>query len=210
MYHVTPEQFVALLKRHGSSALMAWLDRIDLRRLLRGSGSYGVHDGNIEKSGKWNPESEHLLVLGTITSQSVSSVSPSSSSDEGGSLWVLGDLTCKHFANSYGKAVFIDGSMAVSGIAVNAFEDASLVVTGDLQAKFYYGSDIWVEVGGDISLEYGLGYALPLGYRNAGEQAVYPSHDKEASMTLLKLRGRREADSLVERINRDEDFFGTT
>ena len=210
MKNVTAEQFVALLKRHGSAALMKWLDRSDPGMLFRGD-AYGVHEGDINLDDKWQPESEHLLVLGSVTSRkSVMATSLSSSSDEGGSLWVLGDLNCKHFTNWYGKAVFVDGNMSVSEIAVNAFEDSCLVVIGDFKAKYYYGSDIWVEAGGDITLEYGVGYALPLGYTDAGKQAVYPRHDKATSMKLMRLRGGSEADALVERINRDEDFFGAT
>jgi len=74
-----------------------------------------------------------------------------------------------------------------SDIIVNAFEDSSLIVTGSLKTKFFYGKDIWATVGGTADMEYGIGYCLPIGYTNAAAQAVRPRHDKESSTALLAI-----------------------
>lgn len=59
---------------------------------------------------------------------------------------------------------------------LNAFSDSSLVVIGNLRTRFFYGLDIWAEVGGRVEMDYGEGYCLPLGYRNAAREAQRPRH----------------------------------
>jgi hypothetical protein len=97
--------------------------------------------------------------------------------------------------------------MSVSGLAVNAFEDACLVVTENFNCHYFYGSDIWVEAGGKIEIEYGKGYGLPIGYADVEAQAVYPRHDGEPSRALLSFSDGFDADSLIDRIRSGEVLF---
>ncbi len=211
MKQVTPEAFIDLLQSRGSAALQAQLARFDLDMALGGHDeSCYVIDGGLSLEGDWQPPAANLIVMGPLASSGfVHAQCADEDFDEGGSLWVLGDLDCRHFANDYGKSVFVDGNMKVSEIAVNAFQDASLVVTGDFKARYFYGIDIWVEAGGRIEMEYGEGYGLPIGYTEAAAQAVDPEHDKDTSLALLGVPDGRAQDALVERIRRQERFFQT-
>jgi hypothetical protein len=212
MKKITSQEFIELLKSTGSPVLLGQLNRFDLDMVL---GEYEdmcyVIEGDLHLDDSWQPEVANLIIMGSIHSTGfINSQSSSEEVDEGGSLWVLGDVTCRHFANYYGKSVFVDGSMKVEELAVNAFEDASLVVTGDFDAHYFYGIDIWVEAGGKIDLEYGEGYGLPLGYTDAPAQAIDPKHDKDTSLALLNLPDGREQDALVDQINLHEHFFSKT
>jgi hypothetical protein len=100
---------------------------------------------------------------------------------------VLGDVICKSFFNEYGKCTFVDGKLEASDLLCNAFGDSALVVTGDLTTKFFYGEDLWAEIGGRASMEYGDGYCLPIGYTAAAAQAIMPEHDEATSRALLNL-----------------------
>lgn len=212
MKQVTLEEFIDLLRSRGSAALQAQLARFDLDMVL------GDHDDScciiehgLSLEGEWQPPAANLIVMGPLSSSGfIHAQCADEDIDEGGSLWVLGDLACRHFANDYGKSVFVDGNMKVAEIAVNAFQNASLVVTGDFAARYFYGIDIWVEAGGRIEMEYGEGYGLPIGYTDAPAQAIDPTHDKDTSLALLGLPDAREQDALVERIRRQERFFPTS
>jgi hypothetical protein len=105
--------------------------------------------------------------------------------DEGGLCVILGDVTCTAFANEAGKVTFIDGDIHARDLLINAFGDSSLVVMGALKTRFFYGRDIWAEVGGDVSIDYGEGYCLPIGYRDAAAEAIMPKHDETSSLALL-------------------------
>jgi hypothetical protein len=61
------------------------------------------------------------------------------------------------------------------------------VLAGDLKAKFFYGEDIWAEVGGAASMDYGDGYCLPIGYADVASEATEPKHDRDASLARLNL-----------------------
>lgn len=104
--------------------------------------------------------------------------------DEGGLLIVLGNITCNHFESHYGKCTFIDGNLYVKEILHNAFEDSSLIITGNLKTKFFYGMDIWAETGGKADMDYGIGYCLPVGYKHAGKEAVSPKHNQKESFEI--------------------------
>ena len=79
--------------------------------------------------------------------------------------------------------------MAASDLLCNAFDDSALVVTGNLTTKFFHGRDMWAEIGGRASMEFGDGYCLPIGYTAAAAQAVYPKHGAAASRALLNVSG---------------------
>lgn len=107
--------------------------------------------------------------------------------DEGGLFIVLGNVTCHSFFNEYGKCSLVDGKLEARDLLANAFGDSALVVTGNLKTKFFYGEDIWAEVGGAASMEYGDGYCLPIGYSDAASEVIEPKHDREASLARLNL-----------------------
>ncbi len=111
--------------------------------------------------------------------------------DEGGLFIVLGDVICHSFFNEYGKCTFVDGKLEARDLLVNAFEDSALVVTRHLRTNFFYGEDIWAEVGGSATMEYGEGYCLPIGYTADAVEAIMPKQDEEASLSLLNL-GKNE------------------
>ena len=72
----------------------------------------------------------------------------------------------------WGKFCLINGSLKANGILLNAFQDSSLYCLKDLQTNFFYGKDIWASVGGEIELEFGIGYCLPLAYKDAAKEAI--------------------------------------
>lgn len=209
MKQVTTQEFIDYLKAKGSPFLRSQLERYDIEMVL---GDYDdlcyIHEGDLTLGDDWQPAAANLIVAGSILSSSfVNAQSSLGEVDEGGSLWVLGNINCQHFANYYGKTVFVDGDMTASGIVVNAFQDAGLIVIGNFDCHYFYGIDIWVEAGGKIKIEYGEGYGLPIGYTDAPAQAVDPRHSKEESLDLLDLPDGREQNRLVERIVNHEVFF---
>jgi hypothetical protein len=144
-----------------------------------------VHHGALLVPGHFTAPGLCTLVIGDLDVGGVVNLNNPDGFDEGGVFIVIGNVTCKGFANHYGKSSFVDGDLVASDVIVNAFEDSSLVVTGNLKTKFFYGRDIWAEVGGRADMKYGNGYCLPIGYKNAAEQAIEPQHDLESSMGVL-------------------------
>jgi hypothetical protein len=55
-------------------------------------------------------------------------------------------------------------------------------------------------------MEYGDGYALPLGYNDAAAQVINPRHKREASLALLNLDDEEGVDELVAKLRRGEHF----
>ena len=201
---VPREEFVALLKSRCSAKLREHLPRYDLSIML-GRGECAVHEGDLSLAGNWQPTVDNLLVLGSITCGGLLHAAREGS-EWGGSLWIFGDLRCRHFAGHSGTSVVVDGDLAVAELAVAAFEDATLIVTGDFAARYYYGLDIWVDLGGSASMEYGDGYALPLGYTDAEAQAILPRNDFESSPVQLNLDAGEEGVELVAKLRRSEHF----
>lgn len=193
MHKVTTDRFIEMLRSSGSHKFRSTLARYDLEMLLYGLECH-VQEGDLSLSGDWRPEQANLIVTGAVNCTGLVNLAPTSAVEEGGSLWIFGNLECTHFANHERKAVFVDGNMRVTGLAVNSFEDAALIVIGSFDAEYFHGNDIWVEAGGAISMAFGKGYGLPLGYTDARRQAVLPRHDVKASLGRL--------DSLEKRVER--------
>ena len=209
MKQVTTQEFIDYLEEKGGPLLKNQLESYNIEMVL---GDYEdmcyIHEGDLMLDTNWQPETANLIIAGSILSSDlVNCQSSHEEVDEGGSLWVLGDMKCQHFANHYGKAVFVDGNMIVSGLAVNAFENSLLIVTQDFECHYFYGIDIWVEAGGKIRIEYGNGYGLPIGYTDASAQSVDPRHSREESLDLLKISDDSDPDSLVDRIKNREVSF---
>ncbi len=107
--------------------------------------------------------------------------------DEGGLFVVLGDVICHSFFNAYGKCTFVDGRLEARDLLVNSFEDSALVVIRSLKTNFFFGEDLWAEVGGNAAMEYGYGYCLPIGYADSVDEQLLPKHGREHSLSLLNL-----------------------
>ena len=202
---VTRDEFVALLHSRASAKLQPLLRRYDLDMIL-GRGECAVHEGDLSPTGEWRLTTANLLVLGSMTCPGLVDLAPDDLLEWGGSLWVFGDLRSRNFAGHYGAATFVDGDLTVAELAVTAFEDSMLLVTGDFTAHFFYGSDIWADVGGRAVMEYGVGYALPIGYVNAEGQAIDPRQSRTASLALLNLDDEELSEGLVAKIRRGEHF----
>jgi hypothetical protein len=202
---VTRDEFVTLLQTRGSEKLQEHLPRYDVDMIL-GRGVCAVHEGNLSQSADWRLATDNLLVLGSLSCRGLVDIAPEGHDGWGGSLWVLGDLRCRNIAGYYGACVVVDGDLIVAELAVAAFEDSMLLVTGDFTARFFYGQDIWAEVGGRAAMEYGDGYALPLGYDNAAAQAINPRHERNASLALLNLDDEEGAEELAAKLRRGEHF----
>lgn len=202
---VPRDEFITLLHSRGSKKLRDHLPRYDVDMIL-GKGECAVHEGTLTQSESWRPGTRNLLVIGALNCSGLVDIAPQGNRDWGGSLWTLGDLRCQNFAGHYGAAVIVDGDFIVNGLAVQAFEDSMLLVTGDFTAHFFYGQDIWAEVGGNSIMDYGDGYALPLDYDNAEAQAVYPRHQRKASLALLNLGDEEGAEELAGKLRRGEHF----
>lgn len=185
MQKVTLEQFVTTLRSSGSSDFRSKTARYDLEMILSHHDCH-IHDGDLSFPHDWQPGQANLIVLGSVNCRGLVNLAPARADvGEGGSLWVFGNFECKHFGNYYRKLLFVDGDMRVCGLAVNAFEDAALVVLGSFEAEYFKGDDVWVEAGGTISIAYGEGYGLPIGHKHPNRQAVWPRYDVKASRARL-------------------------
>lgn len=202
---VERDVFVALLKSRCSPKLLAQMQKYDLDMMI-GRGECAVQEGDLTIATDWQPTVDNLLVLGSITCEGLVDVALEGCSEWGGSLWIFGELKCRHFAGHFGTSVVVDGNLTVSELAVAAFEDSALIVVGDFTAHFYYGDDIWADVGGRAVIEYGNGYALPFGYDNAEAQSVNPKFDLETSLARLNLDGEEMAEELVAKIRLGKHF----
>lgn len=112
-----------------------------------------IHLGHLKMEGRVEAPGFFTLVVGNLEVDGIVDLhNPYDKGfDERGLVVVLDDVTCNAFFNEYGKCSFVDGKLAARDLLVNAFGDSALVVTGDLTTNFFYGEDMWVEVGGDVS-----------------------------------------------------------
>jgi hypothetical protein len=205
MKTVSRDEFVALLRSRCSAKLRDNLPRFDVDMIL-GANEFAVREGDLVLPADWQRGAVNLLVLGSITCDGLIDVAREGSDEWGGSLWVFGDLRCRNFAGHYATPVVVDGNLTVTELAVTAFEDSMLLVSGDFTAHFFYGIDIWAEVGGRAVMEYGDGYALPLGYDNAAAQVINPRHTREESLALLNLDEGETSEELVDKMRRGTHF----
>jgi hypothetical protein len=184
---VTAEQFAAAVSESpASQTFRRVLARLD-RNMLFGGGAeanYVVHRGTLKLARRFSPPAFHTLLVGDlIVDGAIDAHYPDA--DEGGSLIVIGNVACDVFANDYSKATIIDGDLSATELILNAYEDAGLWVARNLKTHFFFGEDIWAEVGGHADMTYGDGYCLPIGYTEASLQAIRPRYDLETSMRQL-------------------------
>jgi hypothetical protein len=148
-----------------------------------------IHLGHLKMEGRFEAPGFFTLIAGNLDVDGIVDLhNPYDKGfDEGGLFVVLGDVTCNAFFNEYGKCSLIDGKLEARELLLNAFGDSALVVTGNLTTNFFYGQDMWAEVGGDVSMEYGEGYCLPIGYADAVRDARQPKRDLDTSLMQLNL-----------------------
>jgi hypothetical protein len=210
---VTAEQFAALIQTGpASDAFKQQYARFRPQAYDGYSGpDYMVHRGSLHVTGDFVAPGFFTMILGDLTADgNVDLNNPADKGfDEGGAFVALGDVKCRVFANHCGKCSFIDGDLRAEDMIVNAFEDSSLVVIKNLRTKFFFGEDIWAEVGGHAEMSYGSGYCLPIGYDDASSHSVRPEHDLEDSMSILTIEDPDEIDAitLMQRIRRGDPMF---
>lgn len=152
---------------------------------------YRIHDGDLVVDGNLANVGFNTLITGAVhVTGAVSLANPYDDPhnlgfDEGGLFIVAGGVRCAAFMGEYGKCIFIDGDLDAREIVVNCFGDSSLVIAGLLQTHFFLGMDMWAEVGIGATMEYGIGYCLPIGYDEHAPVPIRPRHDEHASKALL-------------------------
>jgi hypothetical protein len=171
---------------------------------------FQVHHGDLDLDGNFVAPAYCTLIVGNLTvSGFVDLANPYDKGfDEGGLFVVLGDVECRVWAGEGGKCAFVDGDLVARDLLLNAYEDSSLIVTGALGTHFFYGIDIWAEVGTGAVMEYGHGYAL-LHRQGQNPLQIDPRHDAEASMALIAGEDVDElsADALMDRVRSGEAVF---
>ena len=169
--------------------------------------TYMLHLGDLRTDGHFKAPGYCTLVTGNLHVDGVVDLGNPEGYDEGGLFIALGNITCHSFFNEYGKCAFIDGNLDARDLVVSAFGDSALVVMRHLSTNFFYGQDVWAEVGAGASMEYGAGYCLPIGYTAAAAEAIEPNHDRQTSLALLD-DDLRNADYLAPHLIREHILAG--
>lgn len=187
MKAVTKDEFIDFLKAQDNDFIQSIMGNQHIN--YRGDETdnwFFIHEGDIIlDTEKWQPPGPYLVITGSIRSHGyVYAQTSDETFDEGGALYVLGDVECQHFAQGGGTMIAIGGNMKVAGLVMNASEDSALIVNGDFKCYFFYGQDIWVEAAGKIEMEYGVGYGL-VRRKKTKAKKVNPKHDEATSVALL-------------------------
>jgi hypothetical protein len=180
---VTRTAFDELLAKSGSKLFRQQLARYDLTPFE--NGDCAVHRGHLSAPDFLQVPAFNTIIVGDLSVDGLVDIGGPDSYEEGGLFIVLGHVACSSFAGGYRRCTFIDGNLEADSLVLNAFDDSSLVVTRNLRTHFFYGRDIWAEVGGTAEMHYGDGYCLPIGYTEAADQAIEPMHDRETSLRRL-------------------------
>jgi hypothetical protein len=193
------EEFFAALAREeeASSNFAGVLARIDHDMMFRerlGGKSYAVCRGALTVPGDFVAPAYHALLIGDLNAGGLVDLHDPEA-EEGGSFIAIGSVRCSVFSNDYSRATIIDGDLDARDLIINSYPDSGLWITGALATKFFFGEDIWAEVGRGAEMEYGDGYCLPIGYTAAAAQSIRPRHSREASRRLLNLADVSELDS---------------
>ena len=160
---------------------------------------FQIYIGDIKSDTILEFDALNLLVIGNIQAIWLNTGN-NYKGYESGSLFVTGNIDCDYFSNSYGKLIIIGNSLHAKKILNNKFEDSTLKVQRNLTTAYFYGADMYAEVGENVQIEYGEGYCLPIGYKNAKKEYISPKHNEEESRRFLGLD--EEDEELMEiRIN---------
>ena len=188
---ISPQDFCATMAERGSPALA----REFAGTTLADPASWPtdevvVHRGPLTLAGGFRPPAFNTLILGDLVAEGF--VDADDGNDAGGLFVVIGNVACDVFAGHFGKYTFVDGNLDARRMILSSFADSALFVTGNLRTHFFYGWDICAQVGGRAEMEYGDGYCLPFGCRDAEREAIRPRHDAETSRRLLNVRDTEE------------------
>lgn len=208
----TRQQFIAAINdAPASTRFRKLLTTLDLDRLFgdwRGA-TYAIGHGDVTAKGKFAAPAVHAVLIGDLLVDGHVDLKSPMDEIEGGSFVVIGDVKCIAFANDYSKGTIIDGDLTATDLIVNAFEDSGLWVTRNLKTKFFYGVDIWAEVGGRAEMDYGDGYCLPIGYQHPKVERFDPRHDVKTSLRRLAFTGdgRLGPSEFLSRLEKGKPIF---
>lgn len=175
---ITADEYRALLAAlpDGLRALIAGLDMPD----AEAAEGITFHAGDATSA----PPKGHRYVVvdGDLTVFGRLNMFDQVAGDEDGNtvLIVTGNLRCADLIQTHGGVILVGGNLKVSGVFEASLGNSMSAVLGSVSVRFYHGLDIWIEFGERCEIDTGWGYGLPLGYTNAGVQAVYPVHQGEA------------------------------
>lgn len=144
---------------------------------------YYIHKGAINNTTTVQPQDAYLLIIGDVQTGLINV--NDTLDNEMGEFIVIGDVVCDYFFNQHGKSTFIDGNLKVNKILNHAVDDSSLIISNDLETAFYYANNGWASVGGNTTMEYGIGYILPLAFADAEKAAVVPKNSEKESAAFL-------------------------
>lgn len=139
-------------------------------------------------------DNKNLLVVGNIKTPWLSNI------EEGGALIVIGNIECDYYNHCWERVGLISGNFVVNKLTVNAFQDSSLFVLGDLKTEFYYGDGIWITVAGNVEIEYGIGHCLGL---NDTKKVFRPKNNKTKSLAYLNWTEKMEVYDCIELIRQE-------
>jgi hypothetical protein len=177
---VSRQHYISILKQVASKEMLEDWEKHEFENFK--DADYIVFKGDVQTTEMLQCFSFHMLVIGDVLCKWMNCEGPFNG---GGSLTIIGDLHSLFFSNEEGKTVHVDGSMTVNRITLNAHEDATLTVLGNLTTKCYIGDEEPARVAGDVAIEYGAGAVFSL---DELAPAVHTaSHDANATATLLGL-----------------------
>jgi len=189
------KHFIETLKFYFSSEDFNPLyEKIDWNTIFNEHYKYTVYKGDIVDDELLTIKHDNLIVLGNIQTPWLNGAG----GIEGGTLFVLGNVVCDFFNNNWGKFCLINGSLKVNDILLNAFQDSSLYCLSDLQADFFFGKDIWATVKGQIDIDYGIGYCMPLEHKNDTLEVIKPKKSKQESFLHLEIDNSADIYDIIE------------
>jgi hypothetical protein len=206
---VTRAEFDGIIAGSGSEAFQRLVGRYDIALKSHEPDDCVVHRGSLSAAKLLQAPAFATIVHGDVTVDGLVDLGNPEGFDEGGLFLVFGNVTCCAFAGTYAKCAFIDGNLVARDLILNSFEDSALVITGSLRTRFFYGQDIWAEVGGSAEMEFGDGYCLPIGYTEAVAQVIEPRHDRDASLRRLDFEDTDyiEPQAFLERLRSGQSVF---
>jgi hypothetical protein len=219
--HVNGEQFLSAIAGAPSSRTFGKVfAKVDPQNWLGAGSSDGdcqVHRGTLVLLKNFAAPAVNTLVIGDLIVNGLVDLH-CPGVESGGLFVVFGNVTCNILASDFNKAAIIDGDLSARDLIVNNFDDSGLWVTRNLKTKFFYGLDIWAEVGGTAEMHYGDGFCLPIGWNdeglrtNAARHAIKPRHDVGTSMRLLNFMPSEGKDHIepwqfLERIEAGRSIF---
>jgi len=144
---------------------------------------YYIYVGDINSDTMLQTVDAYMLVIGNIKTTLLNINDPYDT--EGGEFIVIGNVECDYYQHQFGKSTFIDGNLKVNKVLNDAFDDSAIIIINDLDVEFYYASNAWATVGGKVTLQYGFGYAFPIGYTNPKTESINPIHSEKESAAFL-------------------------